>query len=515
MRTFVPSKIAVPLHLAFIVAYLAFVRIAPGEVMAYLPLVWLAAGLVVVSLLFPAARRGEDVEGARERSFLAFRRDYATLFGICALGFTLIQTLNGPRVLQLDMKTLEWEFSAARIRDFPSCFDQILSLDGVFGVLLVMIPMVVIRKSLGRNGRKLLLHSLSAIAAALSLYGLVRYALSPATEVPTGFATFLDPVSAGLFFVMTFSVTCGLLTTELGQKHPSRRMSRFLFACALLTFFGAVFSLSALALVLVVAFLLFHLVYGYLYLRKRALAERKMRFFAIAIVLLAVVAFLHFIAYPENRVHGRIAKVLRGPWVTEPQKIESATLRTIAWRTFADNPFAGVGTWGYSHPASFSRYVKTQEEWTALSNEEKGHYLCGNDALQCLAEYGTLGCLFLVIPFAVLLVGIIKRIVAAAGKYHRVAVEVVDGEEDFFDRYSPLTFSFFLATVVPGVVSFRFSIFHTPLVLVSWTIFLTCFYCFLPKPLPRDKSFVQRLRPSFRLPFPARHSRHQMVSGEE
>ena len=516
MRTFTLSKIAVPLHLAFIVAYLAAVRIAPGEVMAYLPVVWMVLGLLVVAVLFPAAHRGEDVEGARKRSFLSFRKDYASFFGFCGLCFVLFQTLNGPRTLQLNTKTLLWEFSQARVRDFPSCFDQLLSLDGAFGVLLVISAILVIRNSLGRNGRNYLLRAIVAISAVLSLYGLVALALFPAEDLPAGFATITSPVAAGFYFMMVFSVTCGLLTMELGEKHPSRKKTRFLFFSAILIFFGAVFSLSALALGLVCLVLIANLVYGLLFLRERALAEKKMRFFAIGIVLVAIVAFLHFIAYSSNPIHERLSKIFRGPWMTEAEKAETSTLRTVAWRTFADNPFAGVGTWGYSDPDSFARYVKSQDEWQTLSDQGKRYYHCGDDPLQCLAEYGLLGGLFLAIPFLGLIGGILRRGLYAANKSNPISRKADDDEEeDFFDRFSPLAFSLFLAVVVAGGFSFYFSIFRQPLVLVVWTIFLTCLYCFLPKPLPHEEGHSHARRLSFRFRYQRSRSQDVVAKNED
>ena len=515
MRAVLPSKVAVPLHLAFIVAYLASVRIAPGEVMAYLPVVWLVVGLIVIALLFPAAHRGEDVEGARMRSFLSFRRDYAILWGVAGVAFILIQTLCGPRVLQLNPKNLVWEFSQARIRDFPSCFDQLLSLDGAFCALLAFSAMFVIRKCLGRNGRTLLLQSIAVIASVLSLYGLIRYATASVENPVVGFATFSRSVEAGLFFTMVFSVCCGLLTTELGQKHLQKKKARLLFVTAVLTYFGAVFSLSALALVLATAVLILNLVYGFLFLRQRTLAERKMRLFAIAIVVLAITAFLHFIAYPENRIHGQIDKVFHGPWTTEAQKAETATLRAVAWRTFADNHFAGVGTWGYSEPASFARYVENDAEWLSLGDQNERHYFCENDFLQCLAEYGTIGCILLGVPFVLLIIGIVRRLISAATKAGCQIPRSEDGDEDFFDRYSPLVFSLFLATVTAGVVSFCFSIFHQPLVFLTWTIFLAMLFCFLPKPVQHEKTPLMARLAIARSSFHShRHHRENAKAGD-
>lgn len=494
MRTFVPSKIAVPLHLAVLVAYLASRRIAPGDVMAYLPAALIAAGLVVVAALFPAARRGEGVDDARKRVALAFRKDHVTFFGFFAICFVLLQTLNGPRVLRLDARTLEWGFSIAPIRDFPSCFDRLLSLDGAFSLLLVFTAMLVVRDSLGRNGRRILLEQIAAISAALALLGLVSYALAPAEAPAGGFATFADPVAAGVYFVMVFSVACGLLTTELGQKAPSRKKTRFLFVSAVLLFLGAVFSLSALALALAAGVLVVNLAYGLFFLRERALAEKRARLFAVAVVLLAVAAFLHFIAYPGNRVHARIERVFSGPWRTDAQKAEARVMRSVAWRTFSDNRFAGVGTWGCSDPGSFARHVESLDEWEALGDQETRRYSCGNDLLQCLAEYGSLGCLLMAIPFLALLGGIARRIVCAANRTGRAATRGEDGDEDFFDRFPPLAVSLLLAVATAGATSFVFSVFHQPLVFLFWTIALACLFCSLPKPPPKDVARKQRAK---------------------
>ena len=119
MRSFLPSRAVIPLHLAFIASYLAWVQTGPDAIGAYLPIAFLAVGLFEVTLLFPAARCGEDIDEARQRVRRDVFRDPILAFGVIGFLFLVFQTLNGPREIVFDVANGAWDFSTARIRDFP------------------------------------------------------------------------------------------------------------------------------------------------------------------------------------------------------------------------------------------------------------------------------------------------------------------------------------------------------------------------------------------------------------
>ena len=152
---------------------------------------------------------------------------------------------------------------------------------------------------------------------------------------------------------------------------------------------------------------------------------------------------------------------------------------------FRANVIHGVGTWGYADANCFGKYTK-DDEWEALPDSDVTPALCGNDSMQFLAEYGILGFLIVAAPFLILLFDSLIRIAVEfrpkGGKSSDGAMSSENESRPFTDRITPLALSLFLAVGATFAVSFFFSVFRQPVVLLSWTIFFAIFPTLIRKP---------------------------------
>ena len=474
MRSFLLSKVAIPLHLAFIAGYLACVRLGPDSVLEYLPLAWFAAGLIEITLLFPSARKGEEVYDARRRVRISILKDPIFLTGAVAFLFLLLQTLNGPRVLVYDRAAGAWVFSPARIRDFPACVNQLASVQGLFWNILVIPAVLVVRDGLGKRGRLLTLKLFVMVSALVSLYGLIVY--DPRAVAPN-FANFPDAITAGVYFFMHFCVACALYTTEVGMEIRDRFQCYALFAACLLTLAGALYSLSCLTIALAAGALVIVGIYCMVYLSRRLSTAEKMRMTATGLILIGLVAFLHVVGYPQNRIHGCTEKILSGAWTTPEEQADREVRENVAGRMFRANIIHGVGTWGYADANCFGKYTR-DDEWTSLEDPNSTPPLCGNDSLQALAEYGIVGFLLVVAPFLILFVESLVRLFGEfRPKGHKTSDSSSSENEShpFTDRITPVALAILIAVGATFAVSFRFSVFRQPLNLLSWAVFFSVF----------------------------------------
>lgn len=485
MRSFLLSKVAIPLHLAFVACYLVCVQFGPGSLAAYLPTVWFSAGLLEIALLFPTARKGEDARDARWRVRNSILKDPILHLGVAGFLFILFQTLNGPRTLSYSLASGAWEFSAARIRDFPSCISQLDSVQGLFWNILVVTPMLVIGNGMGRKGRVLMLKLLVSVSALLALFGLITYVPDAKRAVTRHFVVFPDAVSAGIYFFMNFCVSCALYASEVGAEIRDRAQRSTMFIASAINLAGAVYSLSSLCVALSVAALVLLSIYCAVSLSNCLSTAEKMRMAAIGAILVGLVAFLHFVAYPQNRVHDCTAKILSGEWTTDSERADRDVRASVAWRMFKASPVYGVGTWGYADSACFGRHME-DDEWDVLANPDSTPENCGNDMLQYLVEYGIVGLVLVVAPYLVLVSSSVYRLAMEfrprRAKSEDSATSSENEARPFTERITPLAFAIFLATAVPFAVCFRFSILRQPAILFTWTAFISVFPTLIRKP---------------------------------
>ena len=503
MRSFLLSKIIVPLHLAIIAAFLAWVQPGPENVASYLPIAFLALGFVAMMLLFPAAREGEGVEDARYRALCSIKRDYFFVFAILAVAFVLIQTLNGPRDLIYVRARRTWEYTSGIFKGFPACLDMLLSTQGLFTILIVAPVVLAIRDCLGKKGRRLSIEFLLGVATLLGLYGLYMYAETPSTNTvgirlppPPSFATFATRTEAGAYFLMNACAAFGYLFMAMADddgEGEGKWHIRFLFLSFLVSLVSTLFSLSCLSISVLAVALVILAAYTIVYVVKASLGELSIVTLAAIVIIGAVAGFLHFIAYPENRLHDCTDKIFKGPWQTEEEVAERTAMTDAAWQMFKDNSIGGVGTSCYGLEKGFPKYMR-KENWSAVKDPDSRHWRCGNDFAQCLAERGVVGTILFLAPFVVLLVTSIVRIinlVRYGTKYKQGFKSTSASEADrigLYDIITPDALALFFAAGCATGLSFFVPVFGSQLNILTWAVLLAVASMSLPKPNKSKRS---------------------------
>lgn len=498
MRSFLLSKIIVPLHLAVIAGYLAWTQPGPDDITAYLPLAFLALGFAVMMLLFPSAKKGEDAEDARSRVTDSVRTD--PLFGISILflGFVLLQIFNGPRHLAYIRAAREWQYTDGLIRGFPACLDQLLSCQALFVAVIIALAALAVRNSLGRRGKCTLVGMLVAVSTLLGLYGLFAYSRVPFFDelgiklpAPQTFATFADKSQAGAYFLMNSCAAFGLLFMKMveddEEEHQNRYSIRFLFAALVVNVVSALFTLSCLSMAVLAVALLVIAAYTFVFVVVATSGEMSLSTMAAVLILAAVAGFLHFVAYPENRLHDCTEKIFKGPWQTEGEIREGEVMSSAAWRMFADNAVGGVGASCFGIQSGFPKYVRGNE-WKWVSEPDSTHWRCGNDLAQFMAEFGLVGAALGLCPFVVLAILAVVRL-ARVARYGtrqklglRAKAETDADRVGVFDILPPFPFALFVGVASATAMSFFVPVFGSHLNSLVWVVFFLVATTSIPKP---------------------------------
>lgn len=497
MRSFLLSKIIIPLHLAIIAGFLAWVQPGPENVASYLPLVFLSLGLMVIMLLFPSAKKGESSDDARSRAVESIKHDVFFAFALLAFAFAVIQTLNGPRQLVYVRALRAWEYTPGIIRGFPACLDMLLSTQTLFLLVTVSLAVLSLRNSLGKRGRRLAVEFILAVSTVLGLYGLVTYALAPSLDAvgvklppPETFATFATKTEAGAFFLMNSCAAFGLLFMEMVKDEDEERGKfnlRFLFVAFLVNVVATLFSLSCISIVAFCAALLIIAIYTFVFVLVASPGELGLSTVAAIVIIGAIAGFLHFVAYPDNRLHDCTEKIFEGPWRTQEEIAEREAMTGAAWRMFGDNAIGGVGASCYGLESGFPKYLR-KTDWAAVRDPDGRHWRCGNDFAQLLAEYGAVGAFLLLAPFVVLAVANLIRIwsLARYGTKRKQGLRSTTASDvdriGVFDIVPPDALALFVGAAAATGLSFFVPVFGSGLNIYAWAVFFVVASASLPKP---------------------------------
>ncbi|MBR0057665.1 MAG: O-antigen ligase family protein, partial [Kiritimatiellae bacterium] len=380
------SRYAVALCVTLFVLWSSWAR--GGSSIYYVwALPWISLLTLEAMFTLPPRHFGESARSAMRHFLRRMVRDPVLYFGAALLVFLLIQWLNGPRELEWIAADSEWRFADPPLPGLPSCVDQ----DGARQVLLwftaTVVATLAVRNATIQPAKLLILRTFSINGALLAVLGLAQAAWSPdklfwyRPMAVQFFSTFGYPNHAGAFFVLTSAVNMGLLIRAMGgideENHP------ILYSVTLvLNILAAYFSLCRAAIVLETALIVFGLIYGCLYLAPR------IRFAGIAkIISSAIVIFgcLAFMAY-RNTDFSREVGTLNHDNLSQVYDNDRALLADIAVKIWQDNPWPGVGGWGFKDHIAL--YIP-KEQWKML--ESAGRANVHNDLLQFLCEHGAIG----------------------------------------------------------------------------------------------------------------------------
>ncbi len=465
---FVLPKFAVLLHLLLVVVYVACARAGADLPGHYLPLLLLIPALLEVTLLFPPQRRDETPLEARGRVSREVMRDPLFGLGLALMCYVAIQAINGPRALIFDVDVNRWLVSAPPADGLPSSMNRTEAARALYWVGTIWASLLAIRHGLSRKAGLRFLDALATISGLLALLGLAQYATGTSKafwHLDMGrafFATFNHAAQAGVFFAMMALASGGLLISSAATKSTRTRKWR-VGIVMLLNALGASFTLIPGAILLAWIGLLVVLGYGLAYLLPKLESAGRVRLFSSVVIAIGILAFLNWVAYPENRVRQQLVSMLDGERAEPSMKTERRILRRAALAVWREHPFYGVGFGGLRH--QIGRHLR-DDDWEHLHSEspKTSHH----DGLEFLCEFGLVGCSLLMGGIVLLLWPLYQRVRTALRR-----LQHPDNTRISVLHRLPPTFVATSAGLLGAVFLGAFYLpFHNLLVLLTWCLLL-------------------------------------------
>lgn len=346
------------------------------------------AGLGALFMSFVRSS-GNQVREAALAMASRLRRDPVCGIGAAFLLLLIVQWWNAGRVEVFDVVKEQWTFSPPRFPHLPSAITRPEAGEMVAWFFPAWVLVLGIRSGqLQFRGMKLLLWLVTLNAALLAVYGLWSYA--PIRIMPgrgrelMGFATFGYRNHAGAFFTLALLLACGLLLHDvLNRARRERRRGRIAVTAVAsgLLLVGATLSLSRAGLVSWLAMAVaaaYGIGFGW------ASMEPHVRLNAVA-AYVGAVCLCFFVAdgFGRKELSTRVGQLVN--LQPSAELSERSFQARAAYRIWRDNPWFGVGGWGYRYWAGY--YVDPKDRVRLGVGKANVH----NDPLQFLTEFGAVG----------------------------------------------------------------------------------------------------------------------------
>jgi O-antigen ligase len=358
------------------------------------PLTWLAlVQLILMAVLSwrTSGTPGAPVTPARP-PFLRLR-DPIFVLGFFLIALLLLQWWNAGRLLYFDSTAQAWQYSEPRHPALPSAITAREARQMLDWFLPAWVLLLALRSPAmtARSARKLW-RVLAYSGGLLSLLGLMQYAsgsMKMFGVIPFRlhfYATFGYPNHAGSYFLMILCLSAALLHWELGTDSAHRNKGRCaaLALVFVLSFVGAIFSLSRLAIILGVVVLLFIAVYLLVVLWPRLASVQKVHAITLSLAGLSLLILMTLGLGREA-----IEREFRPEQDSKTTMERETSFRLFqiqsAFHMWQDHPWVGVGGWGYRY--LIGHYLPP-EEWRRIT---EGKANVHNDPMQFLVEFGLLG----------------------------------------------------------------------------------------------------------------------------
>lgn len=359
-------------------------------------------GLVLLSLwMVPMAyRMGGDRWSALGAATLRVIKDPIFYLGVAFLALLVIQWRNSGRSLVFDLAAWKWVYSDPPNPGLPSAVrtdEAAQMLCWFFPAWTLILGMRA--RLLSRSGVRFLFTAMVLNAAAISLFGIVQFLSGTRSMfwlIPIDahfFASFGYSGHAGAFFLLMFSLCCGLVVDGLfdRQRRIMRGELAVLLGATVLNFVGANLSLAvaptALVWMLGAAVAVYVLVWTWLRLERVHRIHVLIGIVGVACLGYIIIALI-FRATPE-RVQASLWEIGRANVVCD-KIIERIFLARAAVAVWLEAPWFGTGGWGFRY---FFGIVLDPGEWELIGVGDANVH---NDFLQFLAEFGVVGTLLLI-----------------------------------------------------------------------------------------------------------------------
>jgi len=400
------------IHVAALVVYTSWAF--AGTRVAWLwPIAWLTLGVIEAMIVAPPAAEGESCADARRRMARGVARDPLFAVGALLTLFLAFQGFNGPRTLSYLDAQAAWRFGDPPLRGLPSGVAILESVQLLAWFPPAIIAALAVRHALDAAGRRLMLRVLVWNAAGLSLLGCLHVAggwKQMYGVIPIGtqfFASFGYPNHAGAFFTFTLVLGLGCWLHERESLRP--------YADAMLAALGLIFAatvlclsrtsiLMGLAVALVGGAFAFVRVWPTLKPGGRIVVPFVSAFLAL---LGALAMFGNYPGNPVRRELGTltVSVLFRQVWERAFEMLVPAAI--AIWR---DNPWYGVGGWGFRHFVPL--YLTPDQHRKLFVGAANVH----NDFFNFLAEHGAVGTGLLLLAGLILLVPLLRRLPSARAR---------------------------------------------------------------------------------------------------
>ena len=392
-------------------AHLAILAVAPLLLFPFCAaasvatvLLWLSLSAGLWMLFEPSLREGEQPHNARYRVARKLVRDPLTWILLAVALIAGFRALNTGIAFAYDAEAAVWHVSSANVSIFPGVVGSAGALEFSASVAFLVLVQSC-RHSMGRSARTVFLlmsSSLAGLAALLDLWAVfkghadVRSLLSFGEMRTCSFIGF----SFGLYLLGGIAALVGV------YEH----LWKIAFFLAFLGIAGTcaglfAFAPSYLALGLfALAFLLLLYSAFYAYWKTRSTVGFKLLVFAGISLTFGglMVAFL----LPAGVLGARLEEL--GAIQLFPMNYWAfrRLLSDVAFESWVSHLWIGTGLGSF---ALDFRFAATPEDWLLLP---KGVEALANGWWLLLAEQGVVGFVLLVLPFALLLVSYVYRLVA-------------------------------------------------------------------------------------------------------
>ena len=482
------------LHLFALVAVFCWVHGGARSDLLLPVIPWLAFFILEWLVVFPQVKSTETLFEARSRVWRALKRDPLTYVALAFVMLLVIPLFNVAKPPYFDKTLHLWQNPKPVIAWLPYCVSP-----SSHAVLLLWFPpaliaMLAARHGLLKKGKRLLLEGICWSSAAMAVLGFLQLysgtnKLMWLTPLPDYFfSTFGYPNFAGAFFTLSATLSLGLWfqgateKTRLLLVAPSSALddqswfytNRMLFP-AVLSFSGAIASLSRAAILLSVLSLAVMIVYMLIYVWRNVTPGIRATILASLFAMCVIVA-ASFAVFKFEKLRAEVRTITFSAVV---ERVTGSGLHyaRVAKAMFRDHPVFGVGGWGY--PRYQLQYMTPDE---IKNMKVVGAVNVHNDSLQFLAEQGAVGYALILACVALLAVPVFWKALVVCRA--RVTTE----EEGDTPKGSIGWLQRFPIPVVAVAVGTTATVFHSlgdlpfrcPAVMIVWVLAWSCVPGWLP-----------------------------------
>ncbi len=406
---FVYNNLAV-IHIAVVTSATAWIfgGTQSAPLMPVLP--WLLLFTLEILFAFPQKDEGESTYEARERVWRALKKDPLAWVSLALVLLLAVPFANNGLCVSCDRELVALGHSPEPpVRFLPFCVNRLQHLNVFLWFATALSCALVVRHSLRRTGKRLLLEMIVWNGFALAVLGFVQSVAGapgplwqPFTNVSSGgtfFSTFGYPNMAGDFFTTLFGISVALWRRSDDEAHELSRTgragakkSRYRMFCrrhyhlisAVVFFFAALNTLSRAAIILVVLLTAAYFAHAFLSFARRMSRAARVRKGTIALAVTGFVVFFAVQSIPDD-MQAEV-NTLNADEVLTRVTGKGQYHARVATEIWKDNFLFGCGGWGYKH---FCIPKMTPQERKRI--QAVGGINVHNDYLQFLAEHGFVG----------------------------------------------------------------------------------------------------------------------------